>query len=162
MKVPNLFIPGNRSLDKKIKELSDEPKKKLESDLQEDIKNIEITIERPEHIIKEEQGNEWIQKILNYAQEIAPDKFEIEPENWRYHWVEDRPPEVIFYKKVMETVQKRRKYMPFIKVTRQEKKLYKAITVMMPQYVRCHDRDYEAVAIELAKKLGSKKISVDY
>lgn len=156
MKLPKTFIP-DRGMDKKIKELSNMEYKKTGTD-----EDLEIRIERPEHIVREEQGEEWIKKILNYAQEISPDEFEIESENWRGHWMGYSPPEVIFYKKVIETVHKRRKYFPLVKVTKQEKKLYKAITVMMPQYVRCHDRNYEAVAIELAKKMGSKKISVDY
>lgn len=157
MKLPETFIPDGRSLDKKIKELSNMGCTKTGTD-----EDLEIKIERPEHIVREEQGEEWIKKILNYAQEISPDKFELESENWRYHWLGESPPEVMFYKKVIETVQKRRKYPPFVKVTKQEEKLYKAITVKMPQHVRCHDRNYEVVAIELAKKLGSKKISVDY
>ncbi|MBU4502730.1 MAG: hypothetical protein KKA79_09090 [Nanoarchaeota archaeon] len=165
MKMPKSFIPCEKDLSKKTEELLKEPERSLEKNIQ-DIENVKkegIEIEKSDYIIEEEQGQEWINKVESYIKNMdLPNGIKIHSHNWYYGMWLTNPPGVTISEERLVTVEKKNKYIPLFKITKQEKRRHPLIYVYYNKGIVCEDRNYEDTAIKLAKKLGQKSITTSY
>lgn len=110
------------------------------------------------------EAEEWLEKVAAYITKLDTG-LEIKKENWDYGWSVGItcPPKIILQRRVIETYEEKNKYFPFIKKTKQREKLNTVIYAYMKRYgIVCYDRNYEDIALKIAKKLGHEKIDSRY
>jgi len=156
MDLPKGFTPNKKCIDKTTKRLLKKPQINLEEKLD------DVKIERSERVIKERQGKEWIQDVSDYIKKNTFFKrIVIKSDNWSsiyfFRTFHDTPPEVRLFEKRTEFFKRKYGYVYF-----SDTDIHKVITIPYDKDIECYDKNYEKLAIKLAKKFDKGKIIANY